>query len=164
MAQNGVIGRNNALPWRLPADLQHFKALTMGHVVILGRKTFDSIGRVLQGRRWVVLTRQRDWHHAGVDVAHDLDEALRQLSTEPRVFVAGGAEVYRQALPRADRLFLTVIHADVDGDARFPALEASEWRLVEDQRHGADEKHAFPYSFRRYDRTRATSNGQRATG
>jgi dihydrofolate reductase len=152
MAQNGVIGRNNALPWRLPADLRHFKALTMGHPVILGRKTFDSIGRVLEGRRWIVLTRQRDWHRAGVEVAHDLDEALRPLSAESQVFVAGGAEVYRQALPRADRLFLTVIHAEVDGDARFPALDPAQWTLMEDERHDPDERNAFAYSFRRYEK------------
>jgi dihydrofolate reductase len=164
MAQNGVIGRDNALPCRLPADLRHFKALTMGHAVILGRKTFDSIGKVLGGRRWMVLTRRHDWHHAGVDVAHGLDEALSRLSGESQVFIAGGAAVYREALPRADRLFLTVIHADVEGDARFPALEPAQWALVDDERHDPDERNAFPYSFRRYERPRATSNEQRATG
>jgi dihydrofolate reductase len=152
MAQNRVIGRNHALPWRLPADLQHFKALTMGHAVILGRKTFDSIGKVLEGRRWTVLTRQGDWRHAGVEVAHDLDAALRMLSAEPEVFVAGGAEVYRQALPRADRLYLTVIHTDIEGDAHFPELDASRWRLVEDEQHDADQRNPMAYSFRRYDR------------
>lgn len=152
MAQNGVIGRNNALPWHLPADLQHFKALTMGHPVILGRKTFDSIGKVLAGRRWIVLTRQRDWRHAGVEVARDLDAALRTLSAEPEVFVAGGAEVYRHALPRADRLYLTVIHKDIEGDARFPELDLSPWTLLEDERHDPDERNALPYSFRRYKR------------
>jgi dihydrofolate reductase len=164
MAQNGVIGRNNALPWRLPADLRHFKALTMGHAVILGRKTFDSIGRVLEGRRWMVLTRQRDWRHPGVDVAHDLDEALRRLSAESQVFVAGGAEVYRQALPRAHRLFLTVIHADVEGDARFPALDLRQWTLVDHERHDPDEAHAFPFSFRVYQRVqRERGNGKGET-
>lgn len=153
MAENGVIGRNNALPWRLPADLQHFKATTMGHAVILGRKTFESIGKVLAGRRWTVLTRRPDWRHPGVEVANDLDEALRRLSGEPQVFVAGGAEVYRQALPRADRLFLTVIHTDVEGDARFPALDPAQWTLVDDERHDPDERNAFAYSFRRYQRT-----------
>ncbi len=154
MAENRVIGRNNALPWRLPADLQHFKALTMGHAVILGRKTFDAIGKVLPGRRWTVLTRERSWHHAGVEVAHDLDEALRNLAAEGEVFVAGGAEVYRQARARADRVHLTVVHADIDGDARFPELDASSWTLVSDERHDADERNAFAYSFRLYRRAK----------
>ncbi len=152
MAENRVIGRDNALPWRLPADLRRFKALTMGHAVILGRKTFDSIGRVLPGRRWIVLTRRRDWHHSGVEVAHDLAEALGTLSTEEEVFVAGGADVFAHALPRADRIYLTVVHADIAGDARFPALEGSDWTLIEDERHAADQRNPLPYSFRRYQR------------
>ena len=152
MAQNGVIGRDNTLPWRLPADLRHFKELTMGHAVILGRKTFDSIGRVLEGRRWVVLTRQREWQHAGLEVAHDLDGALRLLTAEAEVFVAGGADVYRQALPRGNRLYLTVIHTDFDGDARFPALDLAQWALESDERHDSDGRNGFAYSFRRYER------------
>ena len=154
MARNRVIGRNNALPWHLPADLIRFKSLTMGHAVILGRKTFDAIGKPLPGRRWIVLTRDRGWRHAGVDLAHDLDQALRDVAGDAEVFVAGGAEVYAQALARADRIYLTVIHAEIEGDARFPELEPTEWTLVEDQRHEADERHAFPYSFRRYERVR----------
>ena len=152
MAQNRVIGRNNALPWHLPADLKRFKSLTMGHAVILGRKTFDVIGKPLPGRRWIVLTRDRDWRHTGVDVAHDLDQALRIVAREAEVFVAGGAEVYAQALARADRIHLTVIHADIDGDARFPELDPADWRLIEDQEHPEDERHAHPFSFRRYER------------
>jgi len=154
MARNRVIGRNNALPWHLPADLIRFKSLTMGHAVILGRKTFDAIGKPLPGRRWIVLTRDRGWRHAGVDLAHDLDQALLGVAGDAEVFVAGGAEVYAQALARADRIYLTVIHAEIEGDARFPELEPTEWTLVEDQRHEADERHAFPYSFRRYERVR----------
>jgi len=154
MARNRVIGRNNALPWHLPADLIRFKSLTMGHAVILGRKTFDAIGKPLPGRRWIVLTRDRGWRHPGVDLAHDLDQALLGVAGDAEVFVAGGAEVYAQALARADRIYLTVIHAEIEGDARFPELEPTEWTLVEDQRHEADERHAFPYSFRRYERVR----------
>ncbi len=154
MAQNRVIGRNNALPWHLPADLQRFKSLTMGHAVILGRKTFDTIGRPLPGRRWIVLTRDRGWRHAGVAVAHDLDQALRGIAHDAEVFVAGGAQVYAQALARADRIYLTVIHAEIEGDTRFPEIEASEWRQIEDQRHDADARHAYAYSFRRYERVK----------
>jgi dihydrofolate reductase len=152
MAENRVIGRSNALPWHLPADLKRFKALTMGHAVILGRKTFDAIGRVLPGRRWIVLTRDAGWRRAGVETVHDLDGALAALAEEAEVFVAGGAEVYALALGRADRLYVTVIHGDVEGDARFPVLEPSRWRLVEDERHDADDRHALPYSFQRYER------------
>lgn len=152
MAENRVIGRDNGLPWHLPADLQRFKALTMGHAVIIGRKTFEAIGKVLPGRRWVVLTRDAAWHRSGVETAPGLDRALATLAGEAEVFVAGGGEVYALALPRAERLYVTLIHADVEGDARFPALDASRWRLVEDERHAADERHALPYSFRRYER------------
>ncbi len=152
MAENRVIGRNNALPWHLPADLKRFKALTMGHAVIIGRKTFDAIGRVLPGRRWIVLTRDAGWRRPGVETARDLDGALAALAGEAEVFVAGGAEVYAPALERADRLYVTVVHADIEGDARFPVLETAAWRLVEDERHDGDERHAFAYSFRRYER------------
>lgn len=152
MAQNRVIGRDNTIPWRLPADLKHFKTITMGHTVILGRKTFDSIGKALSGRRWIVLTRQRDWRCSGVEVAHDLDDALRMVTEELEVFVAGGADVYRQALPRADRLYLTVIHTDIEGDARFPELDMSRWKQLEDQPHAPDDRNTLAYSFRRYER------------
>jgi dihydrofolate reductase len=156
MAENRVIGRNDALPWHLPADLKRFKALTMGHAVIIGRKTFDAIGRVLPGRRWVVLTRDTGWHRPGVEVARDLEGAVAALAGEREVFVAGGGEVYARALERADRLYVTAIHADVEGDTQFPALDLSRWRLVEDERHEADEQHAFAYSFRRYERVSGT--------
>src|SRR5574341_1550263 len=151
MAQHRVIGRNNALPWHLPADLKRFKSLTIGHAVILGRKTFDAIGKPLPGRRWIVLTRDRGWHHAGVDVAHDLDQALRGVARDAEVFVAGGAEVYAQAVARADRIYLTVIHAEIEGDARFPALKPTDWTLLEDERHEGDGRHALAFSFQRYE-------------
>jgi dihydrofolate reductase len=164
MAQNRVIGRNNALPWHLPADLRRFKQLTMGHAVILGRRTFDTIGKPLPGRRWVVLTRDRGWHHEGVVVAHELDQALRDLAGEAEVFVAGGAEVYAQALARADRIYLTLIHAEIEGDARFPGIDPAEWRLVEDERREADARHAYAFSFRRYERrTEGDGRGRKGT-
>lgn len=164
MAENRVIGRNDALPWHLPADLKRFKDLTMGHAVILGRKTFDAIGRVLPGRRWVVLTRDAGWHQPGVETARDLDGAIAALAGEREVFVAGGGEVYALALGRADRLYVTLIHANVEGDTQFPAFDSSRWRLVEDERHEADARHAFAYSFRRYERRAqsAISNRQPA--
>lgn len=154
MAENRVIGRNDTLPWHLPADLKRFKGLTMGHAVIIGRKTFDGIGRALPGRRWVVLTRDAGWQQPGVETARELDGAIATLAGEREVFVAGGGEVYARALERADRLYVTVIHANVEGDTRFPALDLSRWRLVEDERHEADARHVFAYSFRRYERLR----------
>lgn len=152
MAENRVIGRGNTLPWRLPADLKRFKALTMGHPVIMGRKTFDTMGRPLSGRRNIVLTRDRRWTSRGVEVAHDLAGALALVSGDGLVFVAGGAEIYQLALRRADQLDLTVVHTSVDGDAFFPEFSPSEWTLMQDERHAADDRHAFPFSFRRYDR------------
>lgn len=154
MAENRVIGRGNALPWRLPADMKRFKALTMGHAVIMGRKTFDTMGKPLPGRRNIVLTRDRRWSSPGVEVTHDLAGALALAAGDSLVFVAGGAEIYGLALPRANRLDLTLVHATVDGDAFFPEFSPSEWSLVEDEKHAADDRHAFPFSFRRYQRVK----------
>lgn len=153
MDEDGVIGRAGALPWRLPDDLRRFKAVTMGHVLIMGRRTLDSIGRALPGRRSVVLTRNRAFRPPeGVEVAPDLDAALARVAEAPRVFVVGGASVYREALPRAHQLLITRVHARVPGDVRFPSVAWSEWTLVEEERHPADAHHAFPFSFQRYAR------------
>ena len=152
MAENGVIGRDNALPWHLPNDLKRFKALTSGHSILMGRRTFESIGRALPDRRTIVLTRNPEFEAPGAEVAHTLDDALAMTGGEDEVFVVGGAELYRAALERADRIYLTVVHATVEGNVRFPAWNPSSWQLVEFVRHGADDRHAFPYSVRRYDR------------
>lgn len=138
-ARNGIIGRNNELPWRLPQDLQYFKATTMGKPVIMGRKTYESIGRPLPGRTNIVITRQADWSGAeGVIVVGSVDEAIAaaekaagKLVNHPEeAMVIGGAEIYRQALPRTERIYLTRIEADVEGDASFPDLHSSQWRLA----------------------------------
>ncbi len=150
VAANGVIGRDNNLPWRLPEDLRRFKALTMGHAIIVGRRTWESIGRPLPGRRMVVLTGQEGWTAPGVEVAHSLDEAL-ELAGDDTAFVAGGEAVYRGALPRADVLELTRVHADVEGDACFPAFDAGSWRRVWHKDHPADAAHAWPFTFERYE-------------
>lgn len=118
----------------------------------MGRKTFESIGRPLPDRRTVVLTRDRSYRPAGVAVAHDLDAALAEAGGEDEVFVVGGAEVFRQALPRADRIYLTVVHAVIEGDVQFPEFDMEEWRLVEDLRFSPDERNPYPFSFRCYDR------------
>jgi dihydrofolate reductase len=154
MAENRVIGRDNQLPWHLPADLKRFQALTTGHTIIMGRKTFDSIGRPLPRRRTIVLTRDRKWARDGVDVTHDLAEALARVQNDHEVFIAGGAELYRHAFPIADRIYLTVVHAEVMGDAHFPAVAPAEWVLAEETTHAADDRHAFSYSFRRYERAK----------
>ncbi len=137
-ANNNAIGRNNELPWHLPQDLKYFKSVTLGKPVIMGRKTFESIGKPLPGRTNIVVTRQKDWKFAGVLVAQSVDEALdiaqqfraEQANLAEEVMVIGGAEIYRHALPIADRVYLTRIDANVDGaDAYFPELPANQWKL-----------------------------------
>ena len=156
VAENGVIGRGNTLPWHLPDDLKRFKRLTVGHPVIMGRKTFDSIGRrPLPNRRSIVISRDPALPADGITVARDLDTALSLAGTGAQIFVIGGAEVFRAALPRADRLELTVIHADIPGDASFPAIDPAEWTLLEESHHPDDARHAHAFSFRTYQRTRA---------
>ncbi|MEE8525336.1 MAG: dihydrofolate reductase [Thermoanaerobaculia bacterium] len=152
MAENGVIGRDGHLPWHLPADLKRFKRLTTGHVIIMGRKTFESIGRPLPKRRSVVITRNPRFQPQGVAVVHSLDEALRTLRGEDEVFVIGGAEIFELALARADRLYLTRVHADVEGDVRLPQLDLGDWRLTASERHQADPRHACAFSFEQWDR------------
>jgi dihydrofolate reductase len=128
LARNRVIGAGNRLPWRLPEDLRRFKRLTMGAPVILGRKTHESIGRALPGRRNIVVTRRPDARWEGCEVAGSLEAALALAGDAPEVFVIGGAELYRLALPRADRLYLTLIDADYDGDTFFPDFDPADWR------------------------------------
>ena len=137
-AQNGVIGRDGKLPWHLPADLKRFKALTMGSVMVMGRKTFDSLPGPLPGRRHVVLTRDRDWQAKGAEVAHDVDEAL-SLAGGERVSVIGGAEIFREFLADADCIELTEVLADVPGDTAMPDPRSSGgWREVAGEDHEAD--------------------------
>ena len=153
MSQNRVIGRDGALPWHLPTDLARFKSITTGHTVIMGRKTFESVGKPLPNRRTIVITRNNDYRCADVFVAHSLDEALDHAAQQDEVFILGGEAVYRMALSRADCLYLTIIHATIEGDTYFPTLDFDDWKLVEDERHEADDRHAYAFSFRRYERT-----------
>jgi len=147
MDEGGVIGREGRLPWRQPADLMHFKVLTMGKPMLMGRKTFDSIGRPLPGRTNIVLTRDVSWAREGAITVHSLDDALTHAGQAPELMVIGGADVYRLTLPRAHRIYLTRIHARVAGDAHFPAVDWSTWREVETQHFAADEKHAYAMTF-----------------
>lgn len=154
VARNGVIGRDQQLPWRLPEDLKRFKALTMGHVLVMGRATFDSIGRALPGRRTIVITRNPDWSAPGVEVVHSIEDALTLAAGpsdrpegargEALVFIAGGGEIYRQAIELADWFYLTVVDQDVDGDTRFPEFDRGRFREVwrEDHPDGP-----VPYAF-----------------
>jgi dihydrofolate reductase len=128
LARNRVVGAGNRLPWHLPEDLKRFKRLTMGAPVIMGRKTHVSIGRPLPGRRNIVVTRQPDATWPGCEVVHSLDDAIASAGDAPEVFVIGGAELYAAAFPRADRLHLTLIDADYDGDTFFPAFDPADWR------------------------------------
>ncbi|HEX8819963.1 MAG TPA: dihydrofolate reductase [Archangium sp.] len=150
MAANRCIGRDNTLPWRLPADLKRFKQLTLGHTLILGRKTYESIGRPLPGRTMIVVTRQRDYAPQGVQVAHSLEEALA-LARGDEVFLAGGAELYRQAMDRVERLHLTRIHRDYEGDTFFPEVDLSRWRLSAEEHHPATPTEPA-FSFLTYER------------
>ena len=154
MAENRVIGRDNTLPWHLPEDLARFKRRTEGHVVIMGRRTFESVGRPLPNRRSIVITRKRDYHPPGAEIARSLEEALERAreSKSDEVFILGGAEIYTLALPEVDRLELTIVHADVSGDTFFPECDLSEWTLIDEQRHEADDRHAYAFSFRTYER------------
>jgi dihydrofolate reductase len=146
MAQNGVIGRDNALPWRLPADLKRFKAFTLGKTVLMGRKTFESIGRPLHGRDNLVLTRDRRWLAAGVIVVHSVEQALTRAGDKELVAI-GGAQIYRLLMPFARRIYLTHVHADVPGDTFFPDFDPTQWDDVECRMHPADEEHAYPVTF-----------------
>ena len=154
MSANRVIGRDGDLPWHLPADLRHFKKTTMGHHLIIGRATWDELGRPLPGRTMVVVTRNRDFSADGVLVAHSLAEALSLVRDDEEPFIGGGAEIYRQALDAevVDRLYITRIHAEVEGDTFFPAIDLGGWLLADRVDHPADEKNEFAYSFERYDR------------
>ena len=157
MSKNRVIGRNGDLPWHLSSDLKRFKKLTMGHAIIMGRKTFESIGRLLPGRTTIVVTRQADYDGKGALVAGSLDKALQLAQNNEEVFIVGGAEIYRTALPRIERIYLTSVRVDLEGDTYFPELELQDWKLTEQTEHTSDEKNQFNYSFCVYDRYWHTS-------
>jgi len=147
IASNHAIGKNNQLLWHLPADLKHFKQLTTGHPIIMGRKTFDSIGRPLPNRRNIVITRQSDLKIEGTEVVNSLDEALALCKAENEVFIIGGAELYRTALPLVQKIYLTTVHQAFDADAFFPELDLKEWLETEKVTHAPDEKNTLSYTF-----------------
>ena len=157
MAENRVIGRDNDLPWRLPADLKRFKRLTLDHTIVMGRKTFESLPKLLPRRRSIVVSRNPSYRAEGAEVAGSLDEALALADGEAEVFVIGGAALFAEALPRASRLYLTRVHAEVDGDVRCPPLDEGSWQLVEEERHDADERHAYDFTFQVFERRPETA-------
>jgi dihydrofolate reductase len=152
LARNRAIGRGNDMPWRLPEDLKRFRRLTMGHAVIMGRKTFESIGSALPGRSNIVITRSRDWNPPGCVVVHSLDSGLARVGNPEDAFVIGGAQIYTLALPLAGRLYLTEIEREFEGDAFFPEFDRSRWREVSRERHTSGGPEGFDYAFVEYRR------------
>lgn len=152
--RNNVIGKDNRLPWHMPADMRYFKTTTLGHVVIMGRKTYDSFGKALPGRTNIVITRQPDFQREDAQVFHSLEEAIRKARDleETEVFILGGAQIYHASLPLLDRIYLTRIYGDFDGDAFFPEIDPRDWKLVGETPHEADEKNHYPYSFQVWER------------
>ncbi|MFQ2191095.1 type 3 dihydrofolate reductase [Aeromonas jandaei] len=149
MAHDRVIGKDNQMPWHMPADLAHFKRVTLGKPVLMGRKTFESIGRPLPGRRNLVISRNPDYQADGIEVVGSVEAALALLADNEvaEVMVIGGGHLYAELLPRADCLYLTRIELEVEGDTRFPAFADEQWQCVEREVHQADEKNPHPYRF-----------------
>ena len=152
VANDNVIGGNNSLLWHISEDLQMFKRVTTGHPVVMGRKTFESLGRPLPGRTNVVITRRPDYKPGGVETAGSLEEAIALFPAAEEVFIIGGGEVYRQAMPMADRFYLTEVCADYEGDTRFPEWDPYDWTLVSSERHERGEKFPHPFRFLVYER------------
>jgi dihydrofolate reductase len=148
MDRDRVIGRDGTLPWHLPDDLARFRSITMGKPIVMGRRTHESIGRALPGRRNLVLTGDPDYEAPGCEVCASLDEALARCAQVPEVMIIGGAAVYREALARACRLYLTEVDATVGGDVHFPPLEADDWRELSCEAHPRDARHAYDFRYR----------------
>jgi dihydrofolate reductase len=154
VATNGVIGRNGDLPWHLSTDLKYFKKLTLGHHMIMGRKTFDSIGRPLPGRPTIVVTRNEQFAFEGVQRAGSIEEAIALATGDEEIFICGGAEIYRLAMPLSDIMYITRVHAEPVGDTFFAEFDdVNEWTLVDAEHFEADEKNDYPFSFLTYKRT-----------
>jgi dihydrofolate reductase len=152
MARNRVIGARGGIPWKLPAELKLFKDLTMGHHIIMGRKTYESIGRLLPGRTTVIVTRQPGYRVEGALVAHSLDAAIAACGHDDEIFVIGGEEIFRAALPLADRLYLTTVDTEIEGDTYMPELNPSDWREASARSYPADARNPHGFRFAAYDR------------
>jgi len=150
IAENNAIGKGNQLLWRMPADLKHFKNATTGHTVIMGRKTFDSVGKPLPNRRNIVITRNTDLKIDGVEIVNTLEKAVSLCNNDEEVFIVGGAEIYKMAMDRTDKIYLTVIHGVFDADTFFPEIDLEIWKETEIVDNNADEKNPFDYTFSTY--------------
>lgn len=149
ISENRALGKDNQLLWRLPNDMKHFKKVTLGHPMVMGRKTFESIGKPLPGRTSIIISRQSDYPvPEGCLLAASLEEALQAaLALDEQVMVVGGGQIYEQALPLAEVIYLTLVHETFDGDTFFPELSANDWEVAEQEEHEADDRHPYPYTF-----------------
>lgn len=157
MDRNRLIGAQGTMPWRLPADLRWFKKVTMGKPVVMGRKTYESIGKPLKGRRNVVLTRDRQYSAPGCVVVHSIEEAIHASENGEEVMIIGGAQLYRQFLPRSERIYLTRIEAAFEGDTYFPDFSEEQWQIVFDEQHEAGEHNRHPFRFQILERKEAVA-------
>ncbi|MAE42886.1 type 3 dihydrofolate reductase [Candidatus Woesearchaeota archaeon] len=147
MGRNKVIGSNNSLPWNMPADMKHFKKLTLGKPIIMGRKTYETIGKPLPNRKNIIITRDQDYKAEGCIVAHSIEESLQSAENAEEVMVIGGAQIYKEFLPKANRIYLTIIDHDFEGDTHFPEYNEEEWQEIEREEHKADEENKYDYVF-----------------
>jgi len=147
IAENNAIGKDNELLWYLPTDLKHFKSITKGHTIVMGRKTFDSIGKPLPHRRNIVITRAKALEIEGAEVVNTIAQALELCSDEEEVFIVGGAEIYKLAMPATDRIYLTTVHRSFEGDAYFPEINMDLWKVTAEEKHEADEKNNIAFTF-----------------
>ena len=155
MDVNWLIGKDNGLPWKVPADLQFFKKVTMSKPIVMGRKTFESIGRPLPGRKNIIITRDKNYQAEGCEVCFSIEQAIEKAGEVEELMVIGGANIYQQFLDRADRLYMTRVLGEFEGDAWFPEVDFSQWHLVEKEDHKADEKNECDYSFQVFNRNAA---------
>jgi dihydrofolate reductase len=153
-SENNAIGKNNQLLWHLPNDLKFFKNTTWGSVVVMGRKTFESVNKPLPGRTNIVITQQANWNAENVIVASSLDDAIQKAHATncKEIFIIGGGEIYKQSLPLADKVYLTRVHTQIDGDTFFPVLNETDWTLISNENFEADEKHLYNYTFQIFER------------
>jgi len=162
VSENNVIGKDNKLPWQLPSDMKYFKNVTWAMPVVMGRKTLEALGKPLQGRKNIVITRRTDWHPDGVEIVHSIDQAIiaaTKLDVK-EIFIIGGAQIFEATLPSADRIYLTLIHHHFDGDAFFPELKQEEWKLVSNRDCEADEKNPYAHSFQVWERKPPSPKGE----
>jgi len=152
VGHHNVIGKNNQLPWHLPADLKHFRNMTSGHAIIMGRKTYESIGKALPNRTNIVVTKQKDFHAQDCAIASSLQDAILQAKAHKEIFIIGGAQIFEESLHLAERIYFTQIHHDFEGDTFFPQLDKTTWKEISRQDNSPDEKNLYAYSFMTYER------------